>query len=153
MAKEGFFVQPPMDRLIDDDPWDFFTKEGKELLETREDEGQLVADHCAPECKTFSAARGKPIWTTTGRWIQGPPALRSKPWGLSYLSAQNQIKVRQGNAMAKRSLAGVKGGVAQGRMSSVEHPWNSHMWWTPEALELCGLPDIFVSVFTLLFWR
>ena len=72
VALEGIFVQPPLDRLRDGN-WDFFSPSGRECLEGMEDDGHLAASHWAPECKTFSAARGRPIWTTSGRYVQGPP--------------------------------------------------------------------------------
>lgn len=82
VALEKVFVQPPLDYLRESG-WDFFSASGRECLEGLEDDGHLAASHWAPECKTFSAARGRPIYTTSGRFIQGPPALRSadKPWG------------------------------------------------------------------------
>ena len=149
VALEGIFVQPPLDRLRDGN-WDFFSPSGRECLEGMEDDGHLSASHWAPECKTFSAARGRPIWTTSGRYVQGPPALRSrdKPWGFPHLSRDNQIKVRQGNAMGRRSIQGVKEAHQQGRFGSLEHPWFSHLWFTPEAEELCELPGVFVTCFS-----
>ena len=150
VAQAGLFVQPPLDRLIEGDEWDFFTPEGKERLEEMEDEGELTCSHWAPECKTFSAARGRPIYTTSGHWISGPPALRnsSHPWGFPKLSKTNGFKVRQGNAMAKRSIAGVKDAHKDDRFGSMEHPWGSWIWYTPEAEELQNLPGIFVSSFS-----
>eukprot|EP00438_Fugacium_kawagutii_P020465 Skav206770 [mRNA] locus=scaffold167:518352:522925:+ [translate_table: standard] len=150
MGLFGLHVQPPLDLLHPVDPWDYFEDAGKERLEKYVDEGNLIAEHWAPECKTFSAARGKPVITSSGRWIQGPPALRSreKPWGLPKLKQFEQIKVRQGNAMAKRSLTGVKEGVARGKFESIEHPWNSHLWWTEEAMNLCEVPGMFVTGFS-----
>eukprot|EP00435_Cladocopium_sp_Y103_P054322 s280_g17.t1 len=104
VAMEKIYIQPPLDRLRDS--WDFFSTSGRDCLEGMEDDGHLSASHWAPECKTFTTARGRPIWTTSGRYIQGPPALRSheRPWGLARLSADNQVLVRQGNGMAKRVL-------------------------------------------------
>ena len=145
----GVFVQPPLDLLVEGDPWDFFTPEGKRRLEDYEDDGELEATHWAPECKTFSAARGRPIWTTSGRWIQGPPALRSSemPWGFDKLSKKDSFAVRRGNGMGRRSLQGVKDSHSSS-LSSLEHPWSSHLWFTPEAVELMGIPGIFVTTFS-----
>eukprot|EP00438_Fugacium_kawagutii_P035175 Skav225826 [mRNA] locus=scaffold2516:55037:59475:- [translate_table: standard] len=147
---EGLHVQPPLDLLHPIDPWDYFTEDGKERLERYIDEGDLVAEHWAPECKTFSAARGRPIWTSAGNYVQGPPALRSreKPWGLQKLKQLDQIKVRQGNAMAKRSLQGVRDGHSRGKMESLEHPWSSLIWYTEEAIALCEMPGIMVTGFS-----
>ena len=90
----------------------------------------LTASHWAPECKTYSAARGQPIWTTSGRYLQGPSPFRSPEqlWGFQHLTRDNQIKVRQGNAMAKRSLQGLKDAHERKRFASLEHPWWSHLW-------------------------
>eukprot|EP00438_Fugacium_kawagutii_P025579 Skav215575 [mRNA] locus=scaffold2748:77089:83434:- [translate_table: standard] len=150
MGLVGLHVQPPLDLLHPLDPWDFFQEEGKERLNAYCDEGNLVAEHWAPECKTFSSARGRPIVTSSGRHIQGPPAVRSKekPWGLPRLSQFDQIKVRQGNAMAKRSIGGVKEGHARGKLESLEHPWGSWLWYTEEAMQLCDLPGFFVTKFS-----
>eukprot|EP00438_Fugacium_kawagutii_P012793 Skav211673 [mRNA] locus=scaffold216:126980:131499:+ [translate_table: standard] len=146
----GLHVQPPLDLLHPIDSWDFFTEKGKERLEAYVEDNDLVAEHWAPECKTFSAARGRPIWTSSGNYVQGPPALRSreKPWGLPNLKQLDQIKVRQGNAMAKRSLVGVREGDSKGKLESIEHPWNSWLWSTEEAMQLCEVPGIFVTCFS-----
>ena len=60
-----------MDVLYKMEPWDFFTPEGKQMLEDLGDEGELLIEHWAPECKTFTAARGRPITTTSGRQTMG----------------------------------------------------------------------------------
>eukprot|EP00438_Fugacium_kawagutii_P013115 Skav209586 [mRNA] locus=scaffold1607:39438:42899:+ [translate_table: standard] len=150
MALEGIFVQPPLDILIPGDEWDFFTPGGKERLDAAEDEGSLFISHWGPECKTFSAARGRPIRTTSGRWINGPPALRSRkhPWGLPNLKQSDQVHVRRGNGMAKRALQGMREALHQERYGTLEHPWNSHLWWTDEAEELQNLPGVFVTCFS-----
>ena len=147
---QGLHVQPPLDILREGDSWDFFTPTGKERLDDLCDEGNLKAEHWAPECKTFSAARGKPVHTTSGRRIRGPPALRSrdKPWGLSGLSPTDQIKVRQGNAMAKRSLQGLREGHARGKLESLEHPWSSWLWLTEEAEAVATLEGMMTTGFS-----
>ena len=133
-----------------EDQWDLFTSGGKSRLDEYCDEGCLAIEHWAPECKSFSAARGKPVRTTSGRWIQGPPALRSrsKPWGLAGLKQGDQIKLRQGNSMAKRSLQGVEEGDERGKMESIEHPWGSHLWYTEEAEALFNAPGMFATAFS-----
>lgn len=45
--------------------------------------------------------------------------------GLARASKDDQIKVRQDNKMASRSLKGLKEGNAAGRYVSLEHPWGS----------------------------
>ena len=70
------------------------------------------------------------------------------PWGLPNLSADNQVKVRHGNAMGKRSLQGLRDAHDRGRFASVEHPWSSIFWSTPEAMEICALEGFFVTCFS-----
>ena len=70
------------------------------------------------------------------------------PWGLPNLSPDNQVKVRQGNAMGRRSLQGLRDAHERGRFASVEHPWSSIFWSTPEAMEICALPGFFVTCFS-----
>ena len=150
VALAGIGVQPPLDILVDDDPWDFSTAEGKQRWDEYEVEPGLLSEHFAPECKTFSAARGRPAITTTGRWIAGPRALRSdlKPWGLDHLSPQEQVKVRRGNSMAKRSLRGLKAAFDGDRFGVLEHPYSSHLWSTPEAIELAEREDVYHTYFS-----
>ena len=150
LALQGIDVQPPMDKLIPELPWDFFEEEGKKKLEEAEDEPDLLVSHWAPECKTFSRNRGKPIQLKSGRWVQGPKALRSheKPWGLPNLAKGDQIKVRQGNAMARRSVKGVREAALRGRYASLEHPHGSLLWSTAEAQELMRMDGIFVTEYS-----
>lgn len=70
------------------------------------------------------------------------------PWGLPNLSPDNQVKVRQGNAMGRRSLQGLRDAHDRGRFASLEHPWTSIFWSTPEAMETCNLPGFFVTCFS-----
>eukprot|EP00435_Cladocopium_sp_Y103_P045303 s1779_g13.t1 len=148
MASEGIFVQAPLD-LLRDNSWDFFTTSGRECLEGLEDDGHLVITHWAPEHKTFWCEQGNPLLSSAGRWERGPSAIRSreKPWGLPHLSRDNQVKVRQANSMAKRSLSGVKDAHLQGRYACFEHPWESLVWFTTEAKELCDMQDMFTTYF------
>ena len=150
VAKQGLFVQRPLDCLLEEQPWDFFTSEGKETLDTMEDDGELGCTHWAPECKTFSAARGKPIWTTSGRYLRGPPALRNadNPWGFQNISTTDKVKVRRGNSMARRSLRGVTEAHQGGRFVTLEHPWGSYLWFTPEMEKIIGTEGIFVTTFS-----
>ena len=72
--------------------------------------------------------------------MSGPPALRdlANPEGLPDLSCYNQVKVRQGNAMAKKSIRGLTKVEENGRFGSLEHPWGSYMWCLPDAQPLYG---------------
>ena len=150
VALEGIAIQPPLDIKIESYPWDFFTEMGKKKLDSMEKDPNLEATHWAPECKTFSAARGKPIVLASGKRIKGPRALRSEelPWGLKQLSKEENIKVRQGNSMAKRSIQGMLDGLANSRIVSFEHPFNSLFWHTPEGKQLLADPRIHVAVFS-----
>ena len=150
VALAGIGVQPPLDLLIDDDRWDYSTVEGKQRLDAYESAPGLLCEHYGPECKTFSAARGRPIRTTSGRWLSGPRALRSelKPWGLDHLSPAEQVQVRRGNTMAKRSLRGLKTAFDNDRLAVLEHPYSSHLWSTPEASELAARDDVFHTYFS-----
>ena len=150
VAMAGIGVQPPLDLLVSDDRWDYSTADGKQRLDSYEVEPSLACERYAPECKTFSAARGKPFRTTSGRWLSGPRALQSalKPWGLDHLSHQEQVQLRRGNAMAKRSLRGLKPAFDNERLAALEHPYRSHLWSTPEAVELASRDDVFHTYFT-----
>ena len=133
VALAGIGVQPPLDLLVADDPWDYSTAEGKQRLDSYESAPGLVCERYGPERKTFSMARGSPIRATSGRWLTGPRALRSelKPWGLDHLSPAEQVQVRRGNAMAKRSLRGLKTAFDNDRLAVLERPYSSHLWSTP----------------------
>jgi len=126
VALEGIAIQPPLDIKIASYAWDYFSESGKRKLDLMENDCSLAATHWAPECKSFTAARGRPITLPSGRTIPGPKALRSRerPWGLPNLS--------------KDGLQGFKEALEAGRIVSLEHPWNSLLWWTPEAEELFG---------------
>ena len=67
VALEGVAIQPPLDIKIPSYPWDFFTEAGKRKLEQMESDNSLAASHWAPECKTYTAARGRPIRLASGR--------------------------------------------------------------------------------------
>lgn len=139
-----------MDKLVKGKEWDFFTTEGKDLLEERELDPCLKAAHWAPECKTFSRARGRWIQLSNGNWIEGPKQVRSsqEPWGFKNLSRNDAIKVRQGNAMAKRSIVGLKSGLLQGLLPSLEHPYGSYIWDAPEIKELLETGRFYESVYS-----
>ena len=113
LGLQGIAVQEPLDRLRKGAEWEFFSDEGKTKLDGLENEASLCLGHWAPNCRTFSRARGRPIWPK-GRGkgkgkkgkIAGPKAVRSneEPWGISRMSKDDAIKVRQDNKMAQRSL-------------------------------------------------
>ncbi len=141
MALEGVSTQSPLDILRADESWDFFTEKGKKKLDQEEEDPELKASHWAPNCRTFSRRRGKPMHVKGKGKVRGPPAVRStdQPWGLAKVSKDDQIKVRHDNKMALRSLRGLREGNAAGRIVSMEHPWGSILW---ETKELLAHPDL-----------
>jgi len=84
----GIAIQKPMDKLVPGDPWNILSDEGKERLAAAESDPALKAEHWAPECRTFSRARGRWIQLPDGSWIQGPRQVRSseEPWGFEELT-------------------------------------------------------------------
>ena len=145
-ALVGVGIQLLLDREVPSLPWTFFSPEGKQKLDSFENGAGLAASHWAPECKTFLAARGRPIVLSSGRRVTGPKALRS--WGLRSIIKNKQIKVRQGNSMAKRAILGCKDAFLCRRFASLEHPWASHLWHTDEAKELCEMEGVYVTCYS-----
>ena len=98
----------------------------------------------APECKSFSRARGKPVPGAT-HW---PPALRSKsyPHGLPGLSkekrAADREKVEIGNDLARITFMDAETARTAGAKVVVENPSNSYMWDLPEARALAAAPGM-----------
>ena len=150
VALAGINTQAPLDKLRSDCVWDFFTEPGKKKLENEEEDPELGACHWAPNCRTFSRSRGRPMTVKGKGKVKGPPAVRSadQPWGLAKASKDDQIKVRQDNKMALRSLKGLKDGNAAGRYVSLEHPWGSLLWETPEAKDLLSHPDFYCTEYS-----
>ena len=66
----------PFDKLYNPDG-DLFAESGKCFLRTFDSETALM-EHWDPDCKLMSRARGKPIQLNSGRWIEGPKAVRSE---------------------------------------------------------------------------
>ena len=118
--------------------WDIRTEEGKARLEEAECDEALKATHWAPECRTFSRARGRWIQLPDGNWIEGPRQVRSseEPWGFEGLHPTDQVAVRQGNVYMKAGIKGIKRRKKAGGIGSLEHPYNSFAWDTQEILEL-----------------
>ena len=84
---------------------DTVSETGKGIIETLESETALM-EHWGPDCKLMSRARGKPIQLNSGRWIEGPKAVRCEqyPLGLPWLPPHTQVRVRKCNAMFRYSL-------------------------------------------------
>ena len=146
VALKGGAVQKPLDLKIKDNPWDF-TEEGKTALEHLEDDPSLRWRHYGHNCRTYSRARGRPIQVKGKGKVRGPARVRSEeqPWGLEKLSRGDQVKVRQDNKMAKRSLKGVESADQQGGMAGIEHPYDSFLWYTDEAERLRSKPGFHVA--------
>eukprot|EP00435_Cladocopium_sp_Y103_P024511 s1749_g6.t1 len=142
VALEGGAVQKPMDILIKNNSWDFFTPEGKEALEEEEEDPALKWRHWGPNCRTFSKARGQPIYLHGKGMIRGPAQVRSAavPWGFEKLNKDDQIKVRQDNKMAKRALKGLDTADRHGGYAALEHSYGSYLWFTPEAEDMAARP-------------
>ena len=104
----------------------------------------------APECRTFSRARGKPVPGAT-HW---PPALRSTshPYGLPELRrerrATDREKVETGNAIAAITFEDATRAARAGRGVAIENPANSFMWILDEAKALEAVPGVFRVDFT-----
>ena len=104
----------------------------------------------APECRTFSRARGKPVPGAT-HW---PPALRSSahPYGLPELRRQRRAadreKVETGNAIAAITFEDATRAARAGRGVAIENPANSFMWILDEAKALEAVPGVFRVDFT-----
>ena len=154
VALAGIAVQTPLDRNYKEAPWEFFTDDGKTVLEESENQADLAASHWAPNCRTFSRARGRPM-KVKGKGkgkgkVAGPRAVRSNeyPWGFQKLQHDDSVKVRQDNKMAMRSLKGLREGAKAGRFVSLEHPWGSILWETKEAKEIMSDPQFWVSEYS-----
>ncbi|CAE7290874.1 unnamed protein product [Symbiodinium sp. CCMP2592] len=104
---KGIETQEPMDYGVPGDRWDFKTDFGKARLEEEEDDGDLMGTHWAPDRFTFCRIRRRGFWNDRHQWDHGLPALRSHRFseGLSQLRRQDNVAVRQANAMAKRAAA------------------------------------------------
>ena len=103
----------------------------------------------APECRTFSRARGKPV-PGASHW---PPALRSTahPYGLPGLNqphrATDRAKVETGNLIMMITFADATAAARRGQGVAIENPANSFMWILPETMALAALPGMTVIEF------
>ena len=126
---------------------DFFTKQGKKSLE-RFNHEHLAVEHWGPDCKLMSMARGIPIQLPCGRWIPGPPAVRSEeyPMGNPDLRGRMAWKVRQSNAMFLHSLKRLEWRLKNWGFAVAEHPWRSWGWRFPLAISLLNTWGVFFTV-------
>ena len=145
VALAGGAVQRPLDLEIEDNAWDYFSEQGKEALEFLEEDPALRWRHWAPESFTVvkvgrqqgdsGPEKGKGKKKATKK-------LRSAecPWGVEKLNREDQIRVRQENKMAKRSLKGLESADRQGGFAGLEHPYESFLWDTEEVKEIQSRP-------------
>ena len=145
--RAGFPVLPPFDVLRGED-MDIFTDEGKARWEELDAEEADVELH-APECKTFSKARGRPFWLGD-TWHSGPPALRdaANVMGFSYLKGADAAKVRRGNRMALRSIKRCSDLMHKGGYFAFEHPYGSWVWYMKQMVELAARKGVYMAVFS-----
>ena len=148
MASQDIPIVKPFDKAMDPDD-DFFCKDAQEKL-ARFDHEYLAVEHWGPDCKLMSAARGKPICLPSGRWIGGPPALRSKefplglPWALRM--PRHKLRLDMSNKMFNFSLRRLEWRIMNWGFAVVEHPLNSLGWWFPLALRLFKTRGIFFTI-------
>ena len=153
VALAGTSVQRPLDlKLPRERSWDFFTEQGKILLGQEEMDPELQAEHWAPSYRTFMKPRGRPVFVKGKGKTKGPQVVRSEeaPWGLDMreLSKDERAKVRQDNKMAKRALARLKEADEKERVASLEHPYDSLLWYTEEAKELIDSGRFYFSTYS-----
>ena len=67
-----FVITVPLDKSLRPGRNCDLIDEGKERLAAAELDPSLKSAHWAPECRTFSRARGRLIQLPDGSWIQGP---------------------------------------------------------------------------------
>lgn len=146
-VEAGITVLPPYD-VKRGEEMNYFSDEGKATWDARSEENPEF-EHHAPECKTFSRARGK-RFKIQGRWYDGPPALRDEKnvLGFNYLRGEDAVKVRQGNKMALRSIKRCDELHQDSREFALEHPYRSWMWYTKAAVDLAQKEGVRMAVFS-----
>ena len=136
VAKVGLLeVQPPYDLKTG---FDFFSDDGRAALEELEEDPHLFAEHWAPCCKLFSRARGRPVRLPGGRVIAGPQPVRDQNnlMGFSWLGKEMKQRLRHSNTMANRSISRLKAGHKKDKIETLEHPYNSWLWYWKAIEEL-----------------
>eukprot|EP00438_Fugacium_kawagutii_P018783 Skav201312 [mRNA] locus=scaffold1490:109079:114118:- [translate_table: standard] len=63
-------------------------------------------------------------------------------------AVEDQVKVRQDNKMAKRSLKGLEHTHENGGFAGLEHPWGAYLWFTPEAEKIQALPGWWMATWS-----
>ena len=144
---EGICVLTPFDKLFNCEA-DFFSPSGGELLKEF-DNDKIFLEHWGPDCQLMSRARGRPIKLASGRWIEGPRAMRSDdyPLGLPWLPGHAQARIRRSNDMFTFSLNRLKRRLKSLGVAVIEHPFRSFGWQFPLALELFNCFSVFFTIF------
>eukprot|EP00435_Cladocopium_sp_Y103_P055568 s172_g18.t1 len=148
MLRRGFDVLPPYDRERVG-RMDFFTEEGKQEW-AQLDQEDPDYEHHAPDCKTFTRARGRPFYIEGVRY-EGPKALRrddSNVMGFRNLKGADAVKVRQGNKMALASIKRCEDLDDEQKFFSLEHPYRSFIWGLNRMKELAKRPGVIMAVFS-----
>ena len=88
VALAGGAVQRPLDILIKDNSWDYFSEPGKAALEYLEKDPALRWRHWAPDSFTFVKSKSRPDTRKGKGKKKGPVRIRSEeqPWGVDGLS-------------------------------------------------------------------
>ena len=109
----------------------YFSDAGRQEIETLESDPGLVAEHFWPCCKLFSKARGRPIRMPDGQWIKGPQPVRDAEhlMGFPWLGKEMKQRIRHSNLMAMRSIKGLETANREHRYATLEHPYNSWLWY------------------------
>ena len=150
VALAGGAVQRPLDIQVEDNSWDYFSEQGKEALEYLEEDPALRWRHWAPASFTF-AKSGRPPGHMDGPKGKGKQRGATKlrtaeqPWGIDKLNRVDQVKVRQENKMAKRSLKGLESADRQGGFAGLEHPYDSVLWDTQEVEDIRSRPGFMIT--------
>ena len=147
LVEAGITTLPPFD-VKSGEEMNYFSDAGKATWDSLSQE-EPEYEHHAPDCKTFSRARGM-SFEVDGQWYEGPQALRDERnvMGFSYLRGEDAVKVRQGNKMACRSIARCEELWLQDREFTLEHPYRSWMWYTKPAIALAGRKGVKMAVFS-----
>ena len=145
----GICVLTPFGKLFSCEA-DFFSPFGAALELKEFDEEKMLLEHWGPGCKLMSRARGKPIKFASGRWIEGPRAMRSDdyPLGLPWMPGHAQARIMRSNDMFIFSLNRLKRRLRSQGVAVIEHPVRTYGWQFPLALELFNC----FSVFFIIFW-
>ena len=90
----------------------------------------VIAVHLGTPCTTFSLARH--------------PALRSAshPWGKPDLDPQSQVKVQQGNALARVSAMIMRVCISKGIPFTIENPQSSRIWLLEPFQKILAHPQV-----------